>query len=114
MRDNVRIYTSDWLNDVWGKGFTTVGDITFESAAYVARYCVKKLSGKAASRGDPITGLRPYERVCPITSEIREVAPEYATMSNGIGRGFYHRFTSDIYPRDHVVINGHETRPPRS
>ncbi len=34
-------------------------------------------------------------------------------MSNGIGKDFYLSYTSDIYPRDSVVINGHETRPPR-
>lgn len=113
VRDDVRIYSSDFLDSVWGKGFCTVGNVTFESAAYVARYTVKKLSGKAAARGDPITGLKHYERVCPYTGEIKEVQPEYATMSNGIGKSHYHRFRSDIYPRDFVVINGHETRPPR-
>jgi hypothetical protein len=113
VRNDICVYSSDTLADIWGKGFCTVGDLTFESAAYVARYTVKKLNGARAEKIDETTGLRPYERTCPITGEIREVAKEYATMSNGIGMDHYHRYTSDIYPADHVVINGHETRPPR-
>lgn len=113
VRDDIRVYSSDFLSDVWRKGFTTVGDLTFESAAYVARYTVKKLNGKAAEKLDKRTGLRPYERVCPTTGQIIEVAKEYATMSNGIGLDFYNKYTDDIYPADHVVINGYETRPPR-
>lgn len=36
------IYTSELLEDIWGKGFCTIGDVTFQSAAYVARYVMKK------------------------------------------------------------------------
>ena len=113
VRDGIRIYSSDFLAGVWKKGFCTVGDLTFESAAYVARYTVKKLNGDAAEEPDIKTGLRPYERVCPVTGEIRTVAKEYATMSNGIGKDFYKRFKGDIFPADHVIINGFEARPPR-
>lgn len=37
-----KLYVSDTLNKLWNKGFATIGNITFESAAYVARYVVKK------------------------------------------------------------------------
>jgi hypothetical protein len=112
VRNDINIYSSDHLLDVWGKGFVTVGDLTFESAAYVARYTIKKVNGRAADvPGD--TGLRPYERVCPVTGQIIEVAKEYATMSNGIGKDFYNNYRGDMYPRDTMVVNGHELRPPR-
>ena len=113
VRDDISIYASQHLTDCWGKGHCTVGNLTFESAAYVARYTVKKLNGKAEQTPDPRTGLLPYERVCPITGNITMVAKEYATMSNGIGKDHYIKYRSDMYPRDTVVINGHETRPPR-
>jgi hypothetical protein len=113
VRNDIRVYTSDSLSRLWRKGFVTCGDVTFESAAYVARYTVKKLNGSLAQKPDSKTGLRPYERVCPVTGNILEVEREYATMSNGIGLQFYNEFNSDIYPGDHVVINGYETRPPR-
>jgi hypothetical protein len=113
VRNDVRVWTSDRLSDLWGKGFCTVGDLTFESAAYVARYTIKKKNGQLAKRHDPNTGLLPYERVCPVTGEIREVAKEYATMSNGIGKDFFEKYQGDIYPQDQVIINGYPTRPPR-
>ena len=113
VRDGNSVYTSDFLDDVWQQGIAAIGDLTFESAAYVARYTVKKINGKLAEKPDEVTGLRPYDRVCPITGEIREVAKEYATMSNGIGGSHCSKFIDDMYPRDYVMINGHKTRPPR-
>jgi len=113
VRNDIRIYESDFLADIWGKGFCTVGDLTFESAAYVARYALKKINGPLEQKTDPITGLRPYERVCPVTGSITEVAKEHVSMSNGIGLEHYNNYTSDMYPRDYVVINGHQAKIPR-
>lgn len=42
------IWTHAELEKIWGKGFVTVGRVTWESAAYVARYCTKKMYGKEA------------------------------------------------------------------
>ena len=41
--------------------------------------------------------------------------PEYNDMSRGtgIGKGWLDKFTSDVYPRDYVVVNGVKARPPR-
>lgn len=39
------LYTSEELNKLWGKGYVIVGNITYESAAYVARYVLKKAYG---------------------------------------------------------------------
>lgn len=39
-----RVYSSDTLDTLWGKGITEFGDVTFESAGYVARYAAKKLT----------------------------------------------------------------------
>lgn len=38
-----RVYTSKFIDDLWGKGRTEFGDITLHSAGYVARYAAKKL-----------------------------------------------------------------------
>lgn len=107
------LYSSERLTQIWGKGYAVVGEVTWESAAYVARYCVKKINGPEAEKHDPVTGLRPYDRVHPFTGEVNEVLPEYATMSNGIGKAHFYRYMSDIYPHDEVIINGHTQRPPR-
>jgi hypothetical protein len=37
------VETSEFLNDLWGKGKTEFGKVTFESAGYCARYAAKKL-----------------------------------------------------------------------
>jgi len=113
VRNDINIYTSDILTDIWGQGFCTIGDVTYESAAYVARYSLKKLNGKQSETPDEITGLLPYERTNEYTGYIQTVEKERFHMSNGIGMEFFNKYSSDIYPADHVIVNGHETRPPR-
>lgn len=43
-----RIHTSKILQKLWPYGLSSVGNVTFESAAYIARYCVQKVTGQAA------------------------------------------------------------------
>ena len=107
------VYSSDALDSLWGYGYTTFGNVDYESAAYVARYTMKKINGAKAEQVDPITGLRPYDRVHRYTGEIVEVLPEYATMSNGLGKDFIKKYQSDVYPQDKMIVNGMEMRPPR-
>lgn len=40
-----KLYTSKELEKIWGKGFVIVGNLTYESAAYIARYVYKKAYG---------------------------------------------------------------------
>ena len=49
VRDSISLYKSRFLSDTWGLGHVTVGDVTFESAAYVARYVLKKVNFSQAS-----------------------------------------------------------------
>lgn len=106
------IYISNILADLWPMGFSTIGDVTFESAAYVARYIMKKVN---ASQKSPDKYKHHYERVDPETGEIFEVLPEYTTMSRrpGIAHGWFEKFESDVYPSDFIVINGKKVKPPK-
>ena len=115
VRDDIRIDTSDTLDRIWGKGYTTVGDVTFASAAYVARYIMKKVNGDAEDLPDPQSGLRPYERISFETGEIYQVEKEYCLMSRrpGIGSTWFRAYADDVYPDDTVIVKGRETRPPR-
>jgi hypothetical protein len=101
------IYRSKLLEDLWPFGYSSIGDVTFESAAYVARYVMKKRTGKGV--GDH------YETTDFETGEIKDRVPEFNRMSlkPGIGYEWYRKFSSDIYPHDYVVINGRESRPPK-
>lgn len=101
--DGQRLYTSSDLEKVWKFGFSTVGSVTFESAAYVARYIMKKVTGDRAvvHYVDKETGA--------------VLVPEYTTMSRrpGIGRDWYDHFSGDVFPDDFVIMRGKRMRPPR-
>lgn len=92
-----RLYTSSTIEKIWGKGFVTLGEVTFESAAYVARYITKKVNGKKA--------LEFY----------KGKEPEYTTMSRrpGIAKKWFDKYSSDVYPSDSIVVRGIETKPPK-
>lgn len=96
-----------------------MGTVTFESAAYIARYVTKKLNGPLAQQINKKTGLKHYERINTFTGEITEVLPEYSTMSTGrgdnrgIGYKWIKRYASDVYPKDFTTINGMRVSPPK-
>jgi hypothetical protein len=108
------LYISQSLQTLWPYGFSTIGEVTFESAAYCARYIMKKINGKMRDEKKE-NGLTHYEIVDPDSGEIRHINPEYTTMSRrpGIGRFWMHKYMADVYPHDYVVINGVKCRPPR-
>lgn len=93
----VKLFTSETLSKLWGKGFATCGAVTMESAAYVARYVMKKITGEAAA--EHYGGRK----------------PEYTTMSRrpGVGRAWFEKFSGDVFPSDEVIVNGRSCKPPR-
>jgi hypothetical protein len=108
-----RIYVSKMLSGLWPFGHHGIGMVSFESAAYVGRYCVKKVTG--AARKDH------YCFVDSLTGQVFDLTPEFAEPSRkpGLGRLYLEKNFSDIYPRDFVLVknkknpNGIKTRPPR-
>lgn len=108
VRDGVRLYTSEILNKIWGYGYCTIGDVTFESAAYVARYVTKKINGPKAKEH--------YKKLNPDTGEIHDILPEYVTMSRGgkTGRGiahaWYQEFKNDLR-KDFITLRGVKMMP---
>lgn len=107
VRESVPLYKSETLSKIWGKGFVTIGSVTFESAAYVARYITKKIYGEAAADH--------YTRVCEITGEITNIEPEYTVMSRrpGIGKEWFTQYKNDVFPKDYFHINGFKMKPPK-
>lgn len=98
---------SNELRALWPHGNSSVGDLTFESAAYTARYICDKITGEAAKSH--------YERIDNETGEIIQIQPEFNLMSRmpGIGSEFFKKYMSDMYPHDYVVIRGKKMKPPR-
>ncbi|WNK14432.1 MAG: replication initiator protein [Microvirus sp.] len=109
------LWTSKKMDYLWGKGAVTVGDVTAQSAAYVASYCQKKITGKGKESVSPITGMRHYERIDTLTGEITEVMPEFGGMSlkPGIGASWLDKWETDALPRDEVVIDGKKRKVPQ-
>lgn len=103
-KDGYRLYRSDSLDNLWSHGHCIIGDVTFESAAYVARYVMKKRLGKTAEE---------YEQ--------EGITPEFVRMSRGskklgtggIGSGWLNKFMSDVYPNGQILANGHMAKPPK-
>ncbi|HUD20442.1 MAG TPA: replication initiation protein [Patescibacteria group bacterium] len=89
-----RLYTSSSLSDLWGHGFCLIGDVTFDSAAYVARYVIKKVNGDK------------------MIDHYKGLVPEYVTMSRrpGISHDWFVRYKNDIAAIDGVIVNKHKCK----
>lgn len=108
-KQGTKLYISQSLQKLWKKGFSTLGAVTFDSAAYVARYILKKQTGDMAeahyfSECSKETGLLTHP-----------IQPEYTTMSRrpGIATEWFKQFKNEIYPDDFIVINGKKMPPPK-
>jgi len=101
------LYTSQFLDSAWGKGFASIGSVTFQSAAYVARYVMKKVTGEPADAH--------YSWVDSETGEVHQRTPEFTKMSlkPGIGATWFAKYKSDVFPDDFVVVNGKKVAPPK-
>lgn len=93
----MRIYRSKELEKLWTLGFSSIGDVTFQSAAYVARYVMKKITGEDA--------LEHYGK------RVAEFC--HMSLKPGIGAGWIDRYMTDVYPEGFVVVNGVKIRPPK-
>lgn len=107
IRNGVKLYRSETLEKLWPFGYCTIGDVTWESAAYVARYVTKKITGDKARAH--------YCRVDQETGEMSPIVPEYITMSRrpGLAAEWAKNYSSDVYPKDFVTHLGKKFRPPR-
>lgn len=100
------LYTSELLTKTWKKGLAVIGNLTPGTAAYVAKYCQKKLTGGV--------GKESCRRINTDTGEEYFVRSEYITMSRrpGIGDRWYEKFGNEVFPSDEVIIQGKKQRPP--
>ena len=104
--DGDRVYDSEICKRLWGKGSIEIGTLNMKSAAYVARYVLKKVGTKDADKINPETGLRHYEVWNPFTQSTNRVLPEYTQMSNrpGIASKWFDKYKSELYPRGEIYL----------
>lgn len=90
------VWRSHELEKLWTYGFSSVGEATFESAAYVARYIMKKQLGK--------TGVSHYNGL----------TPEFTDMSRrpGIGKTWWDQNKNVTAATDQVIMRGKAFKPP--
>lgn len=106
-------FTSEELDETWGHGFTSLGDVSFESCAYVAKYALKKITNEKG-RVDAKGNYRPS-----IEEHYRGRTPEFVHMSRGgrsgrgIGFEWLHSYCDDVYPADEIISRGYPSKPPR-
>lgn len=88
------LYSSAELDRIWGLGACKIGQVTHDSAAYCARYVMKKVTGDLAPDH--------YRYTDPDTGEVFDLHQEYATMSRrpGLGADWLRKFGSDVFPDD--------------
>lgn len=95
-----KIYVSASLASIWQQSTFpfghTIGSLTFESAAYIARYITKRVSGIGASPMPLWSDLDTGELVFP--------NPEFLVCSKGIGKAWFSEyFMSDVFPHARVI-----------
>lgn len=92
------LFTSEYASSKWSHGFVVLGDVTFESAAYVAKYTVEKVLGKAAP------------------SVYGPLRPPFSVSSRrpGIGSTWWDKYGHVARRDDSVVAQGREQGLPRA
>lgn len=100
------LYRSSALESLWRHGHSLIGALTFESAAYVARYVLKKVTGDLADA---------HYRYVDSDGVVSQLTPEFCHMSlkPGIGALWFDKYHTDVYPHDYIVVNGVKCKPPR-
>lgn len=100
-----KLYTSKKLDQLWGMGHCYIGDVTYQSVGYVARYNLKKVNG--------VLKHEHYKGVNRDTGEIVPILPEFITASQGLGLRHFERHHEQMYLRDSVIIQGKQAPVPK-
>lgn len=109
------LYLSNTLQQIWGHGNTSVGSLTYETAAYTAAYIFQRTLGK---------GCPKYNHLDTETGELIALQQPFCTSSNGggkalikggIGAQWLRTYHQDIYGhnKDFFYTAGKKLRPPR-
>lgn len=102
------LYISDELNEIWGKGTCTAGELNATTIEYATRYVTKKVT----------KGNLGYVRVDEATGEITEMQRPFAVMSlrPAIGAKTKHQTPVEAYGdliKGFYEINGRKYEVPR-
>lgn len=101
------LWRSDKIDEIWGMGHCNFGQVSFQSAQYVAGYITKKIGGEKAKEH--------YQWIDETSGRIIDRLPEFQgqSLKPGIGYDWIEKWIEDVYPRDIVIVDGQKTRPPK-
>ncbi|AXL14599.1 replication initiator protein [Microviridae sp.] len=105
-KDGNDIFVSENLTNLWGKGHCTIGEVNYKTAAYCARYIMKKIGGDEA--------FDHYQRLDEETGEIQLLEPEFTLQSRrpGIGEPWYQKYKADLN-KGFITIDGSKSAIPK-
>jgi hypothetical protein len=108
------LWESKILDSLWtdsktkkSKGFANIGEVTFESAGYIARYCLKKTKDKK-----DYVFVDGYDEETGEITKMHNLNPEFIGMSQGIGKNWHELFKEDT-DKDYLETNGFKHKIPR-
>lgn len=109
------LFVSEELAKLWSLGFVTLGEVTFDSAVYCAKYALKKFNLRVDATAAERAEYEARYVVYDADGIVHERCPEFAVMSRrpGIGAGYYEKYGSEVRAHDNIVVDGRECRPPR-
>lgn len=84
------LYTSEYVEKIWQKGYVKIGTVSWDTCAYTARYVLKKA-----------TGMSPDDYIA------QGLEPEFVTMSRkpGIGALYFDDHYKEIYETDEIFFS---------
>lgn len=105
-QNDIPLYTSQELENYWPWGHSLIGEVTYQSAAYVARYTMKKVNGDQAEEH--------YKKVNTTTGEIHEIEPEFliASRNPAVGLRWLNKYHRDL-EKGYLTVNGKKRGIPK-
>lgn len=106
--EGILTYTSKTLEEQWQKGFCTIGELNFDTAAYTARYITKKINGEMGKYHYDYGDLETGELITTLQKE-------FTTMSRrpGIAADWYSRYKNEVFPSDYLIYKNRKINVPR-
>lgn len=117
-----KYYRSKFLEELWPDGFSSIGSVNFDTAAYVARYVMKKFTNKDEQlvkdrwtwtdwkTGEVFDQRIPERPVCVSLGTAK--GPD-GKRPGGIGAPWFKKFKTDVFPHDDIVIRGKVMKVPK-
>lgn len=101
------LFTSETLENLWGRGFALTSEITHASIRYAAKYVLK--SRKQMYKTDAVHPR--YLRI--MGDQTIQVPYEFQKQSLGLGKDFCLKYMTDLFPSGFAIVDGKKVGVPQ-